>query len=77
MYVAWSKGPKGLISISLLTWFLLIMVVEFMMTLSLYHVILGRGDPLAEQLSRTVSPTFCTVSDIGGVKVKTGGSAKR
>ena len=54
-----------------------IVVVEFMMTLSLYHVILGRGDPLAEQLSRTVSPMFCTASDVGGVKVKTGGSAKR
>ena len=53
------------------------MVVEFMMTLSLYHVILGRGDPLAEQLSRIVSPMFCAVIDVGGVEVKTGGSAKR
>lgn len=77
MYVAWSKGLKGLNLISLLTSFLLIVVVDLMMTLSLYHVILGRGDPLAEQLSRIVSPMFCTVIDVGGVKVKTGGSAKR
>ena len=47
-----------------------------MMTLSLYHVILGRGDPLAEQLSRIVPP-FCAVIDVAGVEVKTGGSAKR
>ena len=56
---------------------LVIMVVEFMMTLSLYHVILGRGDPLAEQLSRIVPPLFCTVIEVGGVEVKTGGSVKR
>ena len=47
------------------------------MTLSLYHVTLGRGDPLAEQLSRIVSPMFRTVIDVGGVEVKTGGSGKR
>ena len=46
------------------------------MTLSLYHVICGRGNPLAEQLTRTESLTLGTVIKVAGLEVKTGDSEK-
>jgi len=47
-----------------------------MLTLFLYHVTVGRGKPLEEQLTRTVAVTLDTVIDAGGVEVKTGDSRK-
>ena len=46
------------------------------MTLSLYHVICGRGDPLAEQLTRTESLMLETVIKVAGLEMKTGDSEK-
>ena len=46
------------------------------MTLSLYHVICGRGNPLAEQLTRTESLMLGTVIKVAGLEVKTGDSEK-
>lgn len=45
-----------------------------MLTLLLYHVTVGRGKPLEEQLTRTVAVTLDTVIDAGGVEMKTGDS---
>ena len=45
-----------------------------MLTLFLYHVTVGRGEPLEEQLTRTVAVTLDTVIEAGGVEVKTGDS---
>ena len=48
-----------------------------MLMLFLYHVILGRGDPLAEQLTRIDSLILDTLTESGGVEVNTGGSGNR
>ena len=42
--------------------------------LFLYHVTVGRGDPLAEQLTRIEALTLDTVIEAGGVEENTGGS---
>ena len=43
-------------------------------TLYLYHVILGKGEPVAEQLILTGSSTPDILTASGGVTVNTGGS---
>jgi len=45
-----------------------------MLTLFLYHVILGKGDPMAEQLTLSGALILNTVIEAGGFEVKTGGS---
>ena len=45
--------------------------------LFLYQVILGRGEPVAEQLILTGSPRLDMLTASGGVTVKTGGSEWR
>ena len=42
----------------------------------LYHVTVGRGDPLAEHLTRSDSRILGAETDDGGVKEKTGGTEK-
>ena len=73
-YVAWSDGSKCLISISLMTSSVVTLLMALMLALFLYHVILGRGDPLAEQLTRMEALMLGTVIEAGGVEVKTGDS---
>lgn len=41
-------------------------------TFFLYHVIWGKGDPLAEQLNRTDAPILDILIEDGGVEVNTG-----
>lgn len=38
----------------------------------LYHLILGTGEPLAEQLTRTDAPILDTLIEDEGVEVNTG-----
>ena len=45
-----------------------------MLTLFLYHVTLGKGDPLTEQLTRIEAVMLDTVIKAGGFEEKTGGS---
>ena len=45
-----------------------------MLTLFLYHVILGKGDPVAEQLTRIVALILDTFTEAGGFEEKEGGS---
>ena len=45
--------------------------------LYLYHVILGKGEPVAEQLILTGSSTPDILTASGGVTVNTGGSERR
>ena len=49
-------------------------LIAFMLTLFLYHVTLGRGDPVAEQFTRIEALILDTVIEAGGVDVRTGGS---
>ena len=44
------------------------------LTLFLYHVIFGKGDPVAEQLTRIVTMTLDTVTEAGGFEENEGGS---
>ena len=46
-------------------------------TLFLYHLILGRGDPVAEQLTRIASSVLDTLTKAWGTEVNTGGSEER
>ena len=45
-----------------------------MLTLFLYHIILGKGDPVAEQLTRIVALILDTFTEAGGFEEKEGGS---
>ena len=46
------------------------------LTSFLYHVTVGRGDPLAEQLTRSASRIRGTGTEDGGVDEKTGSTGK-
>lgn len=48
-----------------------------MLTLFLYHVILGRGNPVAEQFTRTNALIAGTSTVSGGVEVNKGCSEKK
>ena len=45
-----------------------------MLSLFLYHVTVGKGDPWAEQLTRIEALILGTVIEVGGVEKNTGGS---
>ena len=47
-----------------------------MLTSFLYHVTVGRGDPLAEQLTLSASRRLGTGTEDGGVDEKTGNTEK-
>ena len=46
------------------------------LTSFLYHVTVGRGDPLAEQLTRSASRVLGTDTEDDGVDEKTGSTGK-
>ena len=50
---------------------------EGIVTLFLYHVISGSGDPVAEQLTRIASSVLDTLTKAWGTEVNTGGSEER
>ena len=50
---------------------------EGIVTLFLYHAILGRGDPVAEQLTRIASSVLDTLTKAWGTEVNTGSSEER
>ena len=74
VYVAWSVGWNSSITNSLMTSSVVTLMMTGMLTLFLYHVILGGGDPLAEQLTRMEAPTLGTLNEVGGFEINSGGS---
>jgi len=50
------------------------LLMTFMLTLFLYQVIVGSGDPVAEQLTRIEALILGTVIESRGVEWKTGDS---
>ena len=80
LYVAWSEGWNSSITSSLITVSVVTFLVKLLLgmtMLSLYQTILERGNPFAEQLSRTLSLIPCTVMELCGFVVNTGGSGRR
>ena len=59
---------------SLVTSSMVTLLMSGMLTLFLYHVILGRGEPVAEQLTRIVSSILDTSTEGGGFEENEGGS---
>ena len=49
-------------------------LIACVLILFLYHVTSGKGDPLAEQLTRTDELILGTVMAVDGLSEKTGGS---
>ena len=77
MYVAWSEGWNSYITSSLITSFVATLLIAAIITLFLYHVTVGRGDPVAEQLTLIDALMLETVIVAGDVEVNSGGSGKR
>ena len=72
VYVAWSEGWNWPITSSAATSSLVTLLITGTLTLFLYHLILGTGEPLAEQLTRTDAPILDTLIEDEGVEVNTG-----
>ena len=73
----WSSGWKALITSSLVNSSLVTLFITLMMLKSfLYHVTVGRGEPLAEQLIRRVSRIPGAEIDEEGVLENSGGTSK-
>lgn len=62
---------------SLVTSSMVTLLMMGMLTLFLYHVILGRGEPDAEQLIRIVTSILDTLTEGGGFEENEGGSERK
>ena len=74
--MAWSAGINSPITSSLVNSSAVTLFMTNTLTSFLYHVTVGKGDPLAEQLTLSASRILGTRTEDDGVDEKTGSTKK-